>query len=353
MPFAATDFCNRLRYANRVKRSRPTIYDVARLAGVSTATVSRALNGTGQIAPATRATIDAAVAQLGYHPNTVARSLVTKSTQTIALLLPDITNPFYAALVGGIQRRALETGHTMLLCTTESDPEREEQYLNLLRAKQVDGVLVDGLVLPPDTIARFVRNGLPIVCLDRDVDSTSVPLVQVDNRLGARIATEHLLSLGHVRVGHIAGAPELRISEERIEGYREALAAAGLEPEPQLLAIGSFTEEGGYEAMRVLLETTELTAVFAANDLSAIGAVSAIVESGRRVPEDVSVVGFDDLRLSAFTSPPLTTVRQPAAEIAQLATEILIGLTKGEEVRQMRHFLEPALVVRDSTAQRS
>src|SRR5437762_7886626 len=162
-----------------MKRTRPTIYDVARLAGVSTATVSRALNDTGQIAPTTRAAIEDAVAQLGYQTNTVARSLVTKSTQTIAFLLPDITNPFYAALVSGIQQRALATGHTMLLCTTEGDPEREEQYLSLLRAKQVDGVLVDGLVLPPDRIARFVREGLPIVCLDRDVDSKSVPLVQV------------------------------------------------------------------------------------------------------------------------------------------------------------------------------
>src|SRR2546421_9082048 len=209
-----------------MKRSRPTIYDVARLAGVSTATVSRALNGTGQIAPATRAAIDAAVAQLGYEPNTVARSLVTKSTQTIALLLPDISNPFYAALVSGIQARAVEAGHTMLLCTTEGDPEREEQYLSLLRAKQVDGALVDGLVLPPDRIARFVRDGFPIVCLDRDVDSASVPLVQVDNRLGARMATRHLLDLGTRQIAHGAAAPALRISEERVQGYRDAFVDA-------------------------------------------------------------------------------------------------------------------------------
>jgi len=333
-----------------VKRARPTIYDVARLAGVSTATVSRALNDTGQIAPATRAAIDAAVAQLGYHPNTAARSLVTKSTQMIALLLPDITNPFYAALVSGIQQRALETGHTMLLCTTEGDPEREEQYLSLLHAKQVDGVLVDGLVLPPDRIARFVRDGLPIVCLDRDVDATSVPLVQVDNRLGARLATEHLLELGHRRIAHVAGAPELRISEQRIEGYRDAHHALGIEPSPGLLAVGSFTEEGGYEAARSLLESTELTAVFAANDLSAIGVLSAIVEGGRRVPDDVSLVGFDDLRLSRFTTPPLTTVHQPAREIAERATQLLIELASGRTVKQRLTLLEPELVVRGSTA---
>jgi DNA-binding LacI/PurR family transcriptional regulator len=332
-----------------MKRSRPTIYDVARLAGVSTATVSRALNGTGQIAPATRAAIDSAVEQLGYQPNTLARSLVTKSTQTIALLLPDIANPFYAALVSGIQQRALDTGHTMLLCTTEGDPEREEQYLTLLRAKQVDGVLVDGLVLPPDRIARFVEDGLPIVCLDRDVESSSVPLVQVDNRLGARMATEHLVSLGHRRVAHVAGAPELGISDERVQGYRDALAAAGIEPDPELLAVGSFTEEGGYEAT-VALRSAELTAVFAANDLSAIGVIHAIVESGRRVPEDVSVVGFDDLRLSRHTTPPLTTIHQPALEIAQRATQLLLDLASGREVGQVRHLLAPELIVRGSTA---
>jgi LacI family transcriptional regulator len=332
-----------------VKAARPTIYDVARLAGVSTATVSRAVNGTARIAPDTRAVIDAAVGELGYRPNTIARSLVTKSTQTIALLLPDIANPFYAELVRGIQQRALATGHTMLLCTTEGDPEREEAYLTLLRAKQVDGVLVDGLVLPPDRIAHFVREGLPIVCLDRDVDSTSVPLVQVDNRLGARMATEHLLSLGHRRVAHISGARDLGISEERIAGYRDAHGAVGLEPDLALLAVGSFTDEGGYEAMRTLLARTELTAVFAANDLSAIGVINALVESGRRVPEDVSVVGFDDSPLMGYIDPPLTTVRQPVREMALVAVRSLLDEILGVGSPHTELVFRPELVVRRST----
>jgi len=336
-----------------VRQARPTIYDVARLAGVSTATVSRALNGTGQIAPATRLAIDDAVAQLGYHPNTAARSLVTRSTQTIALLLPDITNPFYAALASGVQERALESGHTMLLCTTEGDPEREEQYLSLLRAKQVDGVLVDGLVLPPARITRFVRDGLPIVCLDRDIDSTLVPLVQVNNRRGARLATEHLLALGHTRIAHVAGAAELRISEERIAGYQDAHYGVGIPPDPELRAVGSFTEEGGYEATESLLRGPSFTAVFAANDLSALGVLSALSESGRAVPDDVSVVGFDDLRLSRYTTPPLTTIHQPAAEIAREATGLLLELAAGRTVDRMLHLLEPELVVRRSTARRA
>lgn len=333
------------------KRRRPTIYDVARTAGVSTATVSRALNGTGQIAPATRASIAAAVEQLGYRPNTIARSLVTNSTRTIAFLLPDITNPFYAALASGIQRLALQREHTMLLCTTDGDPEQEEMYLNLLRSKQVDGALVDGLVLPSDRIAHFVADGFPIVCLDRDIDSTAVPLVQVDNRRGARLAVEHLLELGHTRIAHVTGA-KTRIAEERLGGYRRALLDAGVEPDPALVAEGDFTERGGAAAARALLGSKAVfTAVFAANDLSAVGVLNALAAAGRRVPADVSVVGFDDLPLSGFTAPPLTTVHQPAEEIARRATELLLDLIAGRDVRREQVFFEPRLTVRDSTAQ--
>jgi DNA-binding LacI/PurR family transcriptional regulator len=334
------------------KSARPTIYDVARLAGVSTATVSRSLNRTGQIAEATQRSIDEAIRQLGYHPNTIARSLVTKSTQTIALLLPDITNPFYAALMSGIQDRTLEQGYTMLLCATEGDPSREELYLNLLRSKQVDGALVDGLLLPADRIARFVGDGFPIVCLDRDLDSPDVPRVQVDNALGAQMATEHLLELGHSRIAHVAGATELAISRERTRGYRAALSASGIVPDPQLTCSGRFTEEGGYEAAQVLLHLDPPpTAIFAANDLSAIGVLKAVVESGRNVPEDVSVIGFDDLRLSAFTIPALTTIRQPAREIGERATDLLLELCHQRPVVQLSHLLAPTLVVRGSTAQ--
>jgi len=333
------------------KRGQPTIYDVARLAGVSTATVSRSLNGTGQIAPSTQLAIESAIRELGYQPNRVARSLVTRSTQTIALLLPDITNPFYGALVSGIEQRTLELGYTILLCTTEDDPAREETYLDLLRSKQVDGALVDGLLLPADRLARFAAEGFPIVCLDRDSPSPSVPLVQVDNRLGARLATGHLTALGHRRIAHVTGRPEMRISQERIEGYRESLESAGLEYEPDLVVSGAFSEDGGFEAgLRLFARDPAPTAVFAANDLSAVGLLEAVAESGRQVPDDVSVVGFDDLRLASYTTPPLTTVRQPAREIGERATTLLLDMTRGKRPRKLRHLLEPQLVVRRSTA---
>jgi LacI family transcriptional regulator len=331
------------------RRRRPTIYDVARLAGVSIATVSRALNATAPIAPATRAAIEEAVAQLGYRPNPIARSLVTKSTQTIALLLPDITNPFYAELVSGIQQRMFEGDLSMLLCTTNGDPEQEARYLRLLRAKHVDGALVDGLGLSPERIASLVEDSFPVVCLDRDVDAPTIPLVQVDNRLGARIATDYLLSLGHTRIAHISGATAA-ISEARLAGYRDALAAAGIEADPALVASGDFTERSGHAAMRELLESgARFSAVFCANDLSAIGALNAILSSGRRVPLDLSLIGFDDVRLSPYTSPPLTTIHQPAAEIARHATELLLALIRGEQPGRMRTLFAPTLVVRGST----
>src|SRR5439155_18047203 len=332
--------------------ARPTIYDVARLAGVSTATVSRALNGTGQISAATRAAIDDAIERLGYRPNTIARSLVKRTTQTVAVMVPDIADPFYPALVKAIQALADEQSYTILLCTSEGDPEREENYLDLLRAKQVDGALVDGLVLPRARLAHFVEEGFPMVSLDRDIDFPSIPLVQVNNRLGAQLATEHLVRLGHRRIAHLTGRAQLRISAERQGGYEAELERLGVPVDPELVVAGDFTEEGGYRATRDLLARgTVFTALFAANDVSALGSLRALSEHGRRVPQDVSVVGFDDLWLAAYLTPPLTTIRQPLTDIGRKATELLIDMLRGKRrSRRVRHILRPELVVRGSTA---
>jgi DNA-binding LacI/PurR family transcriptional regulator len=327
-----------------------TIYDVARHVGVSIATVSRALNGTGQIAPDTREQIDDAVRALGYKPNTLARSLVTRSTQTIALLLPDITNPFYPGLVKGVQDCAHRNGYMVLLCTAEGDPDGEESYLSMLRSRQVDGALVDGLRLSKARIGAFVDDGFPIVSLDRDIDSAVVPLVQVDNRRGARLATEHLLELGHRRIGHVLGVERLRITSDRRQGYEDALSAAGLAVDPDLVVGGAYTEEGGREAIDRLLDIApDVTAVFAANDLSAIGVLNGLVDRGVAVPDEFSVVGFDDLRIASYVSPKLTTIHQPADEIGTRAAQVLIDLLQGRRRRQRRIMLEPTLVVRESS----
>ena len=331
--------------------ARPTIYDVAKLAGVSTATVSRALNGTGQIAPSTRATIEAAVEQLGYRANTIARSLVTKSTQTIAAA-PARHRESFLRSARQHPAYALSQGYTMLLCTTEGDAEREEQYLTLLRAKQVHGALVDGLRLPPIGSQRFVKDGFPIVCLDRDVDSDSIPLVQVDNRLGGRLATEHLTGLGHSRIGHVTRAHVLGISDERLAGYWVALVNAGIEADPRLVAEGHFTEEGGYAGARALLDASpDVTAIFAANDLSALGVLR---RTRRKRPSCARRRLRGRLRRSAALRLHLTAADDdPAARHRDRAAcdrDPARPDARQAGRRKLLHLLEPKLIVRASTA---
>jgi len=312
------------------RRGKPTIYDVAKRVGVSTATVSRALNGTGQIAPATRALIDDAVRELGYQPNGLARGLRTKSTQTIALLVPDITNPFYPHLVSGVQALVRRRGYTMLLASAEGDAAGEMEYLELFRAKGVDGALVIGMSVPKEQIAQTVADGFPIVSLDRDIDSPDVPLVRLDNRGGARQATDHLIGLGHRAIAHVAGPQRLALSRERLAGYTGALKTAGVAYDDRLVTESDFTEQGGYDSARALLASgVGFSAVFCGNDLMAVGAMNALIESGHAVPGDVSVIGFDDLPLATYTTPRLTTMHQPAVELGEKAAALLIDVIKG------------------------
>ena len=319
---------------------------------MSTATVSRFVNRAGPVAGPTGKRIETAVRALGYRPNGIARSLVTKTTHTIAFLLPDITNPFFPSLVKGVQLLANERSYVLLLCSTLSDRRTEEEYLKLLQAKQVDGVLAVGLVLRRAEIERFVSSGIPFVSLDRDIDFPGAPQVHVNHRAGAALATQHLLALGHRAIAHITGPPQLRVSRERVAGYRAALSSAGVKSDDRLRVAGDFTEDGGYRGIeRLLGEALEFTAVFAANDLSAIGAIAALKAHGRRVPEDVSVVGFDDIHLARYTSPPLTTIRQPALEMGRRATEILIqAITRGRAgTRSADHVFDATLIVRGTT----
>lgn len=289
---------------------------------------------------------------LGYRPNGIARSLVTKTTHTIGLLLPDITNPFFPSLVKGVQLLANERGYVVLLCSTLGDEKSDEEYLKLLRAKQVDGILAVGLVLHRRELERLAAGGLPFVSLDRNIDLPGVPLVQVNHRQSAVLATQHLLALGHRQIVHITGPLRLRVSQERLAGYQEALSRARVKPDRRLRITGDFTEDSGYRDIeRLLAESVPFTAVFAANDLSAIGVIAALKRHGRRVPEDVSVVGFDDIHLAAYTSPPLTTIQQPTFEMGRRATEILIDAIEHgpKRDRPAKIVFDGKLIVRNST----
>jgi LacI family transcriptional regulator len=329
-----------------------TIYEVARAAGVSTATVSRALNGSAQVAERTRHRITEAIAALGYQPNHVARSLVLKATHTIAVMLPDITNPFFPALVKGVQLAADEQGYAVLLAHTGGDPAKEESYFQVLRGQQVDGVLLVGLVSAPESLKGLVGRGLPVVTLDRPVDLPGSATVRVDHTAGGRLATEHLLELGHRRIAHIAGPKGLGVSQQRLDGYRRALSSHGVAFDERLIAEGDFSEDGGYRAIDELGRSgVPFTALFAANDLTAIGAMTALRERGVRVPDDVSVVGFDDIHLASYTSPKLTTIRQPIYDMGRAAATLLIDARQKKlSLKDKTTIFDGELVVRESTA---
>ena len=302
-----------------------TIRDVAAAAGVSITTVSRALNESGRVGPSTRDRVLDAAQQLGYEPNDLARSLHGKATGTIAVLVPDITNPFFPELVNGVQEVANEHGRLLLLCQTSEDAGIAVQELLHLRRKRVDGVvLVGGLAGGEDLSAALA--GMPIVTVDRDTSVDGAWVVRSNHRLGGRLATEHLIELGHERIAHIGGPADLSVAEDRHDGYREALEDAGLAYEESLVVEGDFLEQSGYDGLRALRRRRRgFTALFCGNDMMAIGALRALDDVGLAVPQDVSVVGFDDIHLASYLRPGLTTVHQPIQTLGRRAAELLIG----------------------------
>lgn len=326
-----------------------TVYDVAQRAGVSIATVSRALNNRSRISAETRQRILAVAAELGYEPNDVARSLVGMATQTIALLLPDIANPFFPELVKAVQAVADQRGHLLLLCPNSDDEDKALRDLAMLRRKKVDGLILVAGALSGERFAPAAA-GLPAVVMDRKIAVPDSVLVAVDHRAGARQATEHLLALGHRRIAHVAGPPHLAVSAERRQGWTEALRAAGVDPETCPVVQGDFLEDGGWSAGQALLtQRHRFTAVFAANDLTAIGLLAAFTEHGVRVPQDVSIIGFDGIHLAAYTSPALTTVAQPIPELGRRAAELLLDRLAGTESPRDPVILGTSLALRDST----
>lgn len=331
-----------------------TVHDVARHAGVSIATVSRALNDRSRVSVETRERVLRVARSLGYQPNDLARSLAGMATQTIALLLPDITNPFFPELVKGVQTLADEHGHLLLLCHNADDGGKARADIGMLRRKKVDGILLVAGTLRTKGIAQATC-GVPTVVLDRHVPGLRSDLVTVDHRAGAKLAVEYLVELGHRRIVHVTGPSGVSSSKERHAGYEDALRAVGVEPDPELVVPGDFLEDGGYAAGRSLLQRgIEFTAAFAANDLSAIGLLTSLTEAGLRVPADVSVVGFDGVHLTAYTAPPLTTVAQPVYDLGRRAAELLLdrlasGQAAGDVPNPQTVVLDTTLVVRKST----
>ncbi len=326
-----------------------TMKDVARRAGVSVTTVSHVINETRFVSEELRARVYQAMRELNYRPNAIARSLRRQRTHTIGMIVPDISYPFLAEVARGVEDRGFELGYNVILCDSDGDLERESDYIELLLERKVDGIVFVAAGESSSHVQALIEQGVPVVVCDRELPGTEVDTVIADNVESGRLATEHLIGLGHRRIGCIAGPEGLCISDKRLEGYRRALEEHGLPLREELVVHANFRCLGGYEAMGALLSLDQPpTAVFACNDLMAVGAICAASQRRLRIPQDVAIVGCDDIALASFTNPSLTTVAQPKREMGVIAVEMLVERIKDKSRPPTKRLLPVELVVRDS-----
>lgn len=330
----------------------PTIRDVAAHAQVSVATVSHVLNGTRFVDPRTVARVRQAIKVLGYRPNSLARGLRRNETSTIGMLLPDNSNPFFGEIARSIEDIGFSEDYNVILCNSDGSEAKEAAYVDTLLSKQIDGLILisSGNSFAP--LQSILDADVPCVVVDRELgDDVAVDQVLIDNRQGGYLAGQYLAQLGHRSIGYIAGPNQLNLSAQRLTGLREALAEAGLDLPDEAVVQGDFFYTGGAEGMRELLRRgLGLTAVFAANDRMAVGAMSTLQRAGYRVPEDVSILGYDDIPLASALYPSLTSVAQPTTEMGRISVSLLIERIKmrGETLPVRRLTLPVQLMVRES-----
>lgn len=327
----------------------PTIKDVARRAGVAPITASRVINNSGYVSAETRRRVEAAIEELGYVPNRVARSLRSKRTQTLALVLTDITNPFWTTVARGVEDAARMGGFSVILGNTDESEPREYEYIQVLLQKQVDGFLLVPARHGARSVALIQRQKVPLVVLDRTVEA-NVDTVRSDSVGGARALTRHLISLGHRRIAMLTGPREVSTAVDRALGYRQALEEAGIPVTGELMRFGPYTQQGGYAmTLSILSLSSRPTAIFAGNNFIAVGALRALREAGLQVPEDMSLVAFDDLPPSFVVEPFLTVAAQRAYEMGQVATQLLLTRLAEQEPGQPQEIvLSTELIVRRS-----
>lgn len=328
-----------------------TIKDVAAMAGVSFTTVSHVVNNTRPVSADVRAKVERAIAQLNYVPSAVARSLKARSTATIGLVVPNSTNPYFAELARGIEDGCARQGFCMFFCNSDDDPAKQRNYLRILQEKRIDGLIIASAGDDAVLASSLTDTREPLVVVDRNIEGLAADLVQIDHERGAYLATRHLLELGHVRIGCITGPVATAVSAMRVHGFIRAMAERGIDIEPSAIVESDFSGEGGQEAAGRLFDTVRPTAIFACNDMMGIGALRVAAERGIRVPQHCSIIGFDDIELSSYTYPALSTVGQSVRALGEAAAQMLIerisGVVSGPTRRRV---ITPRLVLRESTA---
>jgi len=325
-----------------------TMKDVARLSGVSLATVSAVLSGSSYVSPDLTQRVQRAVQTLGYAPNSVARSLKKGATKLIGLVVPDVTNPFFTGIVHAVQKRARTLGYSVVLCDSERDVEQERSYLKMLRAHLAVGTIF--CPSGPEEAYKRLEDDIgimPVVCVDHAARPGDYDSVVLDNVAAARLATQHVLGLGHRRVAIVAGPQHLMPGRDRLIGFEQTLHGAGLQVAPELVRQGSFGEAGAFDAVQALLTLPERpSAIFVTNNQMLIGAMRAIAESALSCPRDISVVAIDDFPWAAAFSPALTTVCQPVGVMAETALDMLIERVQGKRGPPRHRVFAPKLAVR-------
>lgn len=331
------------------KPKNPTMKDVAQQVGVSVQTVSAVINDKPGFTPETRKRVLAAIQQLGYRPFSVARSLRTRRTHTIALIVPDIANPSFSTIASAAEDVAHASGFSLVNYNTHESSEREANYIRTAAERWVDGVLFVSARDQIHGLESLQKAGIPCVAIDRNPESYSGPSVTLDNVKAGELATTHLIDLGHTRLAHIGGPQRLGLARERLSGFQRALESHSLS-EGLVINSTGWTCNDGYCAFQTLLEAkTRPTALFAASDRIAIGAMHAANQAGLHIPEDISIVGLDDVELAAYQNPPLTTVQQSFTELATLAMKLLLALLNDEDPEDTQLVMTPHLIVRKST----
>jgi LacI family transcriptional regulator len=325
-----------------------TIREVSRRANVSMSTVSRVLNGTAPVAEATRQRVLEAVDELGYTPNAFAQGLVTNRSGGVGVVVNALTSAFFGLILRGIETAVEEAGMHMMVASGHADPERERAAADFLRQRRSDALIIQFDGTPDLELIELARGELPTVVLGRYVAELADRCVYLDNEMGGAMATRHLIERGHRRIAHIAGPLSVPDARSRLQGYRQALEGAGLPYDEDLVIESDFMVDGGHASTERLLERDlDITALFAANDEMAAGAIVALGEAGYRLPDDISIVGFDDVVLARHLHPALTTVKQPLREMGRAAAQIALAAIEGREVEVQRRF-EPELVERTS-----
>ena len=330
---------------------KATIYDVAKEAGVSIATVSKVINGKGKISEETRGSVLAIMDRMDYQPSVIASALTGKKTFTLGLLVPDISNPFFAEIARAIEDQSQRYGYSVVMCSTDNKDDKVERYIALLLQKSVDGIIIATGIDKINILEQLLSKRIPVVLLAREMPLVAVNTVVVDDYVGGSLAASHLLELGHKRMAVLGESAKVVSSRERIRGFRQTMEDEQIPFREEWLKYCDYRiEDGKLKALELLQTEDRPTAIFACNDMLAVGALQAAKEAGVKVPDELSIVSFDNTILATVTDPQLTTIAQPMDYMGKAVVDLIVDELKGSKSIKQRMVLRPELLIRESTA---